>query len=76
MLLIMSNNEYGSVEYYEQMFSDILADIATGRQEEDDETSKKILSAFELSIQNWIDYHQQSVDTYKQLLLQYLQLKK
>ena len=72
----MSNNEYGSVEYYEQMFSDILADIATGRQEEDDETSKKILSAFELSIQNWIDYHQQSVDTYKQLLLQYLQLKK
>ena len=72
----MSNNEYGSVEYYEEMFSDILADIATGRQEEDDETSKKILSAFELSIQNWIDYHQQSVDTYKQLLLQYLQLKK
>ena len=72
----MSNNEYGSVEYYEEMFSDILADIATGRQEEDDETSKKILTAFELSIQNWIDYHQQSVDTYKQLLLQYLQLKK
>ena len=72
----MSNNEYGSVEYYEEMFSDILADIATGRQEEDDETSKKILTAFQLSIQNWIDYHQQSVDTYKQLLLQYLQLKK
>lgn len=71
----MSNNEYGSVEYYEQMFSDILADIATGRQEEDDETSKKILSAFELSIQNWIDYHQQSADTYKQLLEEYLPAK-
>ena len=75
MLLIMSNNEYGSVEYYEEMFSDILADIATGRQEEDDETSKKILTAFQLSIQNWIDYHQQSADTYKQLLEEYLPAK-
>ena len=71
----MSNNEYGSVEYYEEMFSDILADIATGRQEEDDETSKKILTAFQLSIQNWIDYHQQSADTYKQLLEEYLPAK-
>ena len=71
----MSNNEYGSVEHYEEMFSDILADVATGRQEEDDETSKKILTAFQLSIQNWIDYHQQSADTYKQLLEQYLPVK-
>ena len=71
----MSNNEYGSVEYYEQMFSDILADIATGRQEEDDETSKKILTAFQLSIQSWIDYHQQSANTYKQLLEEYLPAK-
>ena len=44
-------------------------------QEEDDETSKKILTAFQLSIQNWIDYHQQSADTYKQMLLQYLPVK-
>ena len=75
MLLIMSHNEYGSVEYYEELFSDILADVSTGRQAEDDETIKKILTAFELSIQSWIDYHQQSANTYKQLLLKYLPVK-
>jgi len=69
----MSNAEhYGTLKYYEEMFADILADIATGSQVEDAETAKNILLAFKNAIEGWIDYHQQSADTYKQLLADYL----
>jgi hypothetical protein len=69
----MSDTEqYGTLKFYEEAFADILADIATGSQAEDDETAKNILLAFKNAIEGWIDYHQQSADTYKQLLADYL----
>ena len=64
--------QYGTVKYYEEMFADILADVATGSQEDDDKTAKNILLAFKNAIEGWVDYHQQSADTYKQLLADYL----
>lgn len=64
--------QYGTVEFYEEMFADILADVGTGSQTEDAETAKNILLAFKNAIEGWVDYHEQSADTYKQLLADYL----
>ena len=64
----MSNPEYGSIEYYENMFSDILADLGTGNSAQDDIASINILIAFERAMQGWLDYHQQAATSYNKLL--------
>jgi len=65
-------NQYGTVKFYEEVFADILADVATGSKAQDKETANNILVAFKNAIESWIDYHEQSADTYKQLLADYL----
>ena len=64
----MSNPEYGSIEFYENMFADILADVSTGNSAQDDITSINILIAFERAMQGWLEYHQQAATSYTKLL--------
>ena len=64
----MTNNEYGSVEFYAEHFSDILADIANySTAEENEKAVKNILRGFQMAIQDWIDYHSAAVASYSQL---------
>ena len=64
----MTNNEYGSVDFYASHFADILADVATySTPEENAETVKNILRGFQVAIQDWIDYHSAAVASYSQL---------
>lgn len=64
----MSDIEYGSIEYYENMFADILADVGTGNSAQNDIASINILLGFERAVQGWLDYHQQSATSYIKLL--------
>ena len=67
----MTKPDYGTKEYYKQYFSDILADAATG-ETNDKEKAMLLLQAFREAVQDWLDYHQQSADTYATLLHEFL----
>lgn len=71
----MANFEYGSIEYYENMFADILADVGIGNSAQDEITSINILIAFERAMQSWLDYHQQTANSYTKLLENFRQHK-
>jgi len=65
----MSDSDYyGSIEFYEKMFSDILADVGTDDSAEIDVASINILIAFELAIKRWIKYHKQAMTSYEKML--------
>ena len=58
---------YGTEEYYCELFSDILADCATGRKEEDLKTIRNAMAGFERAIINWMNYHEDSLKQYREL---------
>ena len=45
---------YGSVEYYADYFSDVIADAG---DDNDPEAAHRILLAFREAVQSWLDYH-------------------
>ena len=59
--------EYGTVEHYTEMFSDILADCSTGVAENDDITVRNVMAGFEQAIISWMKYHEASRDQYQEL---------
>jgi hypothetical protein len=46
-------NEYGTVLYYKEMFSDLIADV----QHDSPITSDNLVEAFKLALTEWRDYH-------------------
>ena len=58
---------YGTIEHFEELFADILADCATGDRQKDLETINNIMAAFERAIINWMKYHETSVANYREL---------
>lgn len=64
--------KYGSVEWYESMFSDIISDAGNADTvEENKETIKNILDGFEAAIKSWLRYHSHCVDSYRHMLKEY-----
>ena len=59
-------NEYGSVPYYQEMFSDLIADI----QHETPITSDNLVEAFKLAIAEWRDYHEGQVKELDRISIQ------
>ena len=60
---------YGSVEYYADYFSDVIADAG---DDNDPEAAHRILLAFREAVQSWLDYHKNSARTYEELLYKFL----
>ena len=58
---------YGTEEYYCELFSDILADCATGSKPADIKTIRNVMAGFERAICQWMDYHEDSVSRYREL---------
>jgi hypothetical protein len=58
---------YGTPEYYAELFSDILADVATGIPEEDKQTIVNVMAGFEQAIIRWMKYHEDSITRYREL---------
>tara|TARA_Y100000356_G_C11032734_1_gene169335 strand:- start:174 stop:404 length:231 start_codon:yes stop_codon:yes gene_type:complete len=56
--------DYGTVEYYEQYFSDVLADVGDGY---DPQVGLRVMEGFQKAIGSWLKYHQDSARNYEQL---------
>ena len=61
----MTINEYGSVEYFKELFSDVIANI------EDPVDIDNVLTAFDQAIEEWSDYHSAQFHRYQTLLARY-----
>jgi len=65
----MSDSDYyGSIDFYEKLFSDILADVGSDNIAENDVSATNILIAFERAIKGWIKYHKQAMTSYEKML--------
>jgi len=53
--------EYGTAEYYAEMFSDILADVNADYAPS---SSDNIYKGFLLAINSWLEYHQEQTQAY------------
>jgi hypothetical protein len=57
--------EFGSVEYYSEQFSDVLADAG------DDDTAKdNILKGFTDALVSWINYHDAAACRYEEFAIE------
>ena len=68
----MTEKEYGTVNHYSEMFADILADCASGNQEQDEKTIRNIMAGFERAITSWLDYHDEASSRYRELHRRFL----
>ena len=70
---VSTDPTYGSVDFYKGQFDDILADIGCSSDDgENNEVALTVLQAFELSINEWIKYHQSCADSYSKMLDKFL----
>lgn len=54
---------YGTVEFYTEQFSDILAD-ADGK---DSRYGDNMIKGFLLALDDWLNYHKEQVDEYERI---------
>ena len=59
----MAHLTYGTPEFYEQQFSDLLADV----EAENPEIAENIVRGFFLALDSWFNYHQAQANAYEQL---------
>ena len=59
----MANLTYGTVEYYAEMFGDILADVDSAQPE----YAESILQGFVQAVNDWLKYHDEQTKAYKVL---------
>jgi len=59
----MANLTYGTPEFYEEQFSDLLADV----EADNPEVSDNIVKGFFLALDSWFNYHQTQANAYAQL---------
>ena len=65
--------EFGSVEYYEQYFADVLADAGNGDNgEAQTEDALKILEGFTRAVDGWLYYHRTCAATFEGLREKFL----
>ena len=62
----MTRTPYGTVEFYSEMFSDILADVDL---ESAPNSPDNILKGFYHALDSWFDYHAIQADAYHSLRL-------
>lgn len=59
----MNKHPYGSTQYIAAYFSDIIADVDSG----DPQSTKRILDAFLLALEDWFKYHDDQAKAYSDL---------
>ena len=57
---MMRPTMYGTVEFYEDMFSDLLADV----QSDEPATTENIIQGFYQALDSWFEYHDEQARTY------------
>ena len=67
-----TSNQYGTTEHFKAVFSDILAEVGTGIPERDAECAVAMLEGFEQAIFSWLEYHEASIKSYRELHARFL----
>ena len=62
----MIEHEYGSEEYFSDLFSDIIADLET------EGNIRNVMAGFEKAIGSWLEYHEQCSSRYRELHRRFL----
>ena len=62
---------YGTLEYYQQHFEDIVGDVGDDNQD-GFQHALLMMQAFRNAIENWLDYHKEAVSSYEYLLDEFL----
>ena len=62
----MTDDKYGSVDYFSELFSDIIADLET------EGNIVNIMAGFERAICSWLDYHDDASSRYRELHRRFL----
>lgn len=62
----MKVHDYGSPEYFSELFSDIIADLET------EGNVRNVMAGFERAITSWLDYHDESSSRYRELHRRFL----
>ena len=57
----MKSTEYGTAEYYSEMFSDIMADVDA---EYAPNATENIYKGFLMAIDSWLEYHSHQTNEY------------
>jgi len=57
-------NEYGSVEFYADLFADIIADV----QGDDPHYGDNLIAGFKLALSDWKDYYEKQTAECERLL--------
>jgi hypothetical protein len=57
--------EYGSVEYYDEQFSDVLADVG-----DDDGNKANVLAGLISALTSWINYHDAAACRYEDFAIE------
>ena len=68
----MTEEDYGTVDHYCELFSDILADCACGDVVKDEKTIRNVMAGFERAITSWLDYHDEASSRYRELHRRFL----
>ena len=68
-------SNYGSPEYYKELFADIIVDAATGDADQDRQTAINMLQGFEQAIFEMMKYHEDAVTRYRELHARFLLCK-
>jgi hypothetical protein len=56
----MANLEYGTADYYADMFGDLLADV----QADDPQTTENLIEGFYRALDSWFEYHDAQARAY------------
>jgi len=62
-------SKYGTTEYYAEYFSDVIADAG---DDGNPEAGHRIMLAFRMAIEDWLNYHKTAAKTYEELLYKFL----
>lgn len=64
---LLDVTNYGSAEYYQHLFADIVTDAATGDADQDRQTAINMLQGFEQAIIEMMKYHEDAIQRYREL---------
>ena len=61
------SDEYGTPQFYAELFSDIMADVGTGIRQRDEQVALAMMQGFQLAIEQWLSYHEDCARSYQDL---------
>ena len=59
-------------EWFREQFADILADVSVGDRDRDKATAENMMEGFELAINDWLCYHEEACQSYRELHSRFL----